>query len=230
VPARGPIWEARWKKVEAFRRRLCFLRVTGSYAINCPNVEDRYPALEGQLRLDISIHPETEEDGILTGNLDLGLFKGIVALGTNDLSLDVWCRRNSHTGRTADYAKCPESQRLDRRYLFARRSLGMEKGSPLPRADIDFETLPAFPGEYRCRDDRELFSASGVVFSGSCGVRLKDTMGMQLKGEITFPMLSGEAIPFDAFKLRELPAVHTTARSWKDYDTESIRHSSTWKE
>jgi hypothetical protein len=176
------------------------------------------------------MHPETEEDGILTGNIDLGLFKGIVALGTNDLSLDVWCRRNSHTGRTPDYAKCPESQRLDRRYLVARRSLGMEKRSPLPRADIDFETRPEFLGEHRCKDDRTLFSAPGVVFSGSCGVWQKDSLGMQLKGEITLPMLSGEAIPIDGFKLQELPAVYTTARSWKDYDTASIRHSSTWKD
>lgn len=229
MPARSAAWKAQWTKVEAFRRRQYFLATVGSYAITCPLIEDRFPGFEGQLRLHITIRPNTENDGILTACLDLGLFEGILVLGTEEDRLHVWCHEKSRPGKRPN----PESRRLEQRSRAAKRRIkakaSTNSGSIDP-VNIGFDEAPSFWGEYRCRDDRGLFSGSEVVFSNKSCIWLQDKAGMHIEGDICLPMLSDDPVVFEGFKVQESPAVKTGANSWAEYNTAIIRFGPSWKD
>ena len=65
MPARSAVWKVQWAKVEDFRRKQYLLPAAGSYALTCPMIEDRFPGVDGKLRLDLSFGSETKHDGIL---------------------------------------------------------------------------------------------------------------------------------------------------------------------
>jgi len=228
IPARSTIWAAQWTKIEAFRRKQHLLAAVGSYALSCPVIEDRYPGLEGQLRLDIKFLPEyTENDGVLEAHLNLGLFKGTIALALDSEVLDIWCYHQSRPINSVN----AESQRLRDKSRAARTILGADRvpGSPLKIAPvrIDLAQPLAFWGEFRCQDDRKLFMRPGLIFANTCEVDFLDTSGLNIEGTIDLPMLEIGTVRFEGFKVHEL-ATKTGWRAWSEYDNALIRYGSDW--
>ncbi|KAF2827821.1 hypothetical protein CC86DRAFT_369051 [Ophiobolus disseminans] len=228
ITARSEIWAAQWTKVKSFRRKQHLLSAVGSYAISCPTIEDRYPGLEGQLRLDIMFLPKyTENDGILEAHLNLGLFNGTIALGLNSDSFDIWCCRQSRSTNTPN----EETQKLKELSRAARTKLPVDEssGSSLKIAPVDFDLSQplSFIGEFRCQDDRKLFMRPSQTFADACSIDFLDTLGLSFSGEIYLPMLDTKPVGFEGFKLQER-ATRSGWRAWSEYETVNIRYGSEW--
>jgi hypothetical protein len=54
--------------------------------------------------------------------------------------------------------------------------------------------------------------------------------GMHITGEISFPLLSDEAIEFEGFKVDEAAETKTSNKSWAAYNTALVKYGESWKE
>jgi hypothetical protein len=227
---RSSLSQGQVDKVKAFRMKQYFMAPTGSFTITCPEIETRFPALEGRLRMDIKLL-ETEH-GLYEACFNLGLFEGTAALATREESLSVWCyteqrKQVPHLERD-QYDK--EMKRLKRASSAAWHAIGiMEEGRyVLPDLETDISTPPAFFCEYRCNDDRQLFLKPSLVFASAGRIMFADLMGLQLSGSIHLPMLSDEPVTFEGFKVEDTDLLQNE-RPWSAFDTSAIRYGADWK-
>jgi hypothetical protein len=99
----------------------------------------------------------------------------------------------------------------------------------IPYVKVSLDEKPSFWGEYRCKDERNLFASPDTVFSNDCNTWLQEMAGVHTKGKISFLTLSDETIDFEGFKVNETAEAKTNNKPWAAYDTPMVRYGASWK-
>jgi hypothetical protein len=79
-------------QINAFRKKQYYLTAIGSYTVTCPMIEEQFPALAGQLKLDLTLHRDWKEsNGMLVAGFGFGLFSGTIAMSPDRDQLTKCC-------------------------------------------------------------------------------------------------------------------------------------------
>jgi hypothetical protein len=247
TPDRGPssgmtksvLSTAQAEKFRAFRVKQYYMIVSGSYAIICPFLAEKFPAIADQLRIDINFLPSsTVEYGIMEAHVDLGLFRGTAAMGVDDKRLAGWCALQHYQSRTewrngTSTGEDCETKRMRVAFDDAWKRLGCvqsRNGTPIiPQIETMTESPPYFFCDFRFYDDRRLFMKPGFIFADSGSISFTDATGLQFNGALNLPMLSEKPIFFQGFKVGAAAAT-PAMQPWGAYDTSRIRYGPIWRE
>jgi hypothetical protein len=74
MPSLSTLSKNQTEQINAFRKKQDYLTAVSSYTVTCPMIEEQFPALAGQLKLDLTLHRDWKEsNGMLVAGFDFGL-------------------------------------------------------------------------------------------------------------------------------------------------------------
>ncbi|KAF2874071.1 hypothetical protein BDV95DRAFT_565344 [Massariosphaeria phaeospora] len=224
-PDLSPVWMQKMQLVEEFKEKQRLLAGNGSYIIKCKMIEERFPGLERELKLDIKYLGSVRK-GLFEAQLDLGLFKGIMLMGTDEKLLSDICYTNTKCGlpKPRDYGRDDdETQRL-RQWWYNNHTKNTNTSAPSQARNASSPLELHF--DLRCEDQKHLYLQTGTYFGTDGTIAFEDPTCLSLNGCIKLPTLRSEPINFQAYKIHESPQHYT--QLWFGYPTASIRYGANW--
>jgi hypothetical protein len=200
-------------------------RITGSYIVSCPLIEQRFPEHDGKLLMEIrSIKLGSRKDCVFEGDLDLDILSGTVALGLNTNYLASYVNRETMDSYTCYTGSVPDEIR--RLHHEARQA----EADTTP-FELDLLKPAELPFQFRFNDVAERFLPAGTIFSDRGVVQFDDLTCLYFRGKIRLPMVDAEEVRFEGYKIHEQCTKSKAAfRPWSSYPVCSVKFGDAWNE